>query len=288
MAKENTVILYGMLERPPVVRVTNDGDYVSGRITLSTVRRSFVNEDFEMRGPIRMDFPCVFSKNDKIIKYEIEPLKKGDIVLVKGSLCTLDTEKTFYCPQCGEKVALEQAVVVYIDPLDIKRVIEAPAFMEDGIPGGIKWEEWEMKSFRELVHNDEFSNLAMVMGTVIRDPDYYSEGPDGKKECQFQIVCPRKRRIKEDPPDKNADFPWVKIYGVKAEEAFDALSEGSKIYINGAIQTRSFQRQFNCKYCGPFEKEAGASEIVPYDIEYMENCNLPESTHLNDEEGYDA
>lgn len=277
-----------MVHQPPTIVVTEDNDYVYGRVILYTVRMSRMSEKFGLTGTVRTDFPVMYSRNRKVIQEMIEPLSRGDFVVVKGSLCTADRWRDFRCPECGAIMRQEQAVIVYVDPLDIMKVREGPDISSDLPAEAAKeqWDKWEEDAFHELKKHSEIGNLAMIMGRLTRDPVYYSAGEKGKKEIQFQIVSPRRRRILEDPPEKNADFPWVKAFGDKALEYYDALHEHSRIYINGAIETRVVTREIDCEECGNhFSKEVGATEIVPYDIEYLEDCYLPESTHLEYEDG---
>ena len=109
-----------------------------------------------------------------------------------------------------------------------------------------------------------------------------------KKECQFQIATNRKRRIEADGPDKRTDYPWVKTFGGLALECSEVLHVDSSIYINGAIETREITQKFVCEECGQnFEKKGYTTEIVPYSIEYLKNCNIPEKTEedeLDEEE----
>lgn len=94
---------------------------------------------------------------------------------------------------------------------------------------------------------------------------------------QFQIASNRKRRIVEDGVDKKTDYVWIKAYGLKAAEYAAALHIHSNVSINGAIQTRSYVKEYECPYCGQISKIAYlAVEVIPYSIEYGANCTLPD------------
>lgn len=45
MARENYVLLYGMVERNPDITVDEDAQYKKGKIILRTARKSFATED---------------------------------------------------------------------------------------------------------------------------------------------------------------------------------------------------------------------------------------------------
>ncbi len=54
--------------------------------------------------------------------------------------------------------------------------------------------------------------------------------------------------------------------------------------INGAIQTRSYVKEYECPYCGQISKIAYlAVEVIPYSIEYGANCTLPDPQERGEE-----
>ena len=128
------------------------------------------------------------------------------------------------------------------------------------------------------------------MGRLCRDPQAYDpqeertiycdrdndEAVDTIRSCQYQMAIGRNVRIEEDPEDKRADFPWIKSFGDQAKQDFKALRTSSGIYIRGSISTRTFKRHVVCQHCGrEYDVQAMASEIVPYSVEYLTNCILP-------------
>ena len=274
MARENTVILYGRVIQKPAIYVdSNTNQITSGQITLTTLRRSYATSELILKGAIRLDVPCVFSRNEKIIRNQMADIEQGDMVMVKGSLRTQESSRRYICPYCGNEHVKEGAVIVYIDPIHIKR-------LETGCD--------EKAGFELLRNNDEISNQIFIFGTLCREPSYYTNEESRKKECQFQIATNRKRRIEADGPDKRTDYPWVKTFGGLALECSEVLHVDSSIYINGAIETREITQKFVCEECGQnFEKKGYTTEIVPYSIEYLKNCNIPEKAEedeLDEEE----
>lgn len=81
MAKENTVQLYGWVNSLPKINATVDADgddlFVSGKIHLTTVRRSYATDDFRLRGTLRWDSPIVFTRNHHLIKHQMQKLNMG-------------------------------------------------------------------------------------------------------------------------------------------------------------------------------------------------------------------
>lgn len=274
MARENTVFLYGRVIQKPAIYVdSKTNEITSGQITMTTLRRTYATDDLILKGAIRLDIPCVFSRNDKLIRHQMAEIQQGDMVMVKGSLCTQESSRKYICPYCGHEHIKEEAVIVYIDPIHIMR-------LESGCN--------EKEGFERLRENDEISNQLFIFGTLCREPMYYTNEESRKKECQFQIATNRKRRIEADGPLKKTDFPWVKAFGGLAYECSEVLHTGSSIYINGAIETREITQRFVCEECGQnYEKKGYSTEIVPYSIEYLKNCDIPEKIEEelpNDEE----
>ena len=276
MAKENTVYLCGYTEQNPVVKINTEREFLSGKIILTTIRRSYATEEMFIKGNIRWDSPCVFTRNPKIIEKQIMDVDAGDIILVKGTLCTMETPKRFKCPNpdCNHITVKENGVVVYVDPIYIKKIGHC---------------ETPDEAYELLKEMNEMSNLVHIMGTLCREPMYYEDPDTKKKECQFQIASNRNRHILEDDPEKRTDYPWCKSFGKRAEEYAAALHTNSSIYINGAIETREIVNNITCEACGlQYEKPGVSMEIIPYHGEYMQNCTIPnrldEDGDANEEE----
>lgn len=266
MAKENTVYLFGYVPQTPTVRISPEREFLSGKIIMTTIRRSYASEEMFLKGNVRWDSPCVFSKNAKLIEKQVMNIDAGDMIYVKGTLCTMETPKRFRCPnpECNHVTVKENGVVVYIDPVFITKI------------GHCNTED---EAFELLKNMDEISNQVYIMGTLCREPVYYEDETSKKKECQFQIASNRNRHILEDDPEKRTDYPWVKSFGKRAEEYAAALQMGSSIYMNGAIETREITTTVECEACGLVYERPGVSmEIVPYHVEYMQNCIIPPSS----------
>lgn len=270
MAKENTVYLYGRVLVPPNIRIDTDGNYLSGKIILHTVRRSAASKELLLQGERRWDYIAVLSKHAKLIKDRMADLEEGDMVQVKGTLCTYEKIKQFICPHCGE-VTSRDGVIIYVDPIFIKRC-EIGVSQEEG--------------YRLIEDSEEISNQVKIMGTLCREPQLYENPKNKQMECDFQIASNRNRHILEDNPEKRTDYPWVKAYGKQAVDYYEALHVNSTVYIDGALQARSVKREFVCEKCGEvFEAVDSAIDIIPYNLEYLKDCSLPGS---NSEEKFEG
>lgn len=270
MAKENTVYLYGRVLVPPNIRIDTDGNYLSGKIILHTVRRSAASKELLLQGERRWDYIAVLSKHAKLIKDRMADLEEGDMVQVKGTLCTYEKIKQFICPHCGE-VTSRDGVIIYVDPIFIKRC-EIGVSQEEG--------------YRLIEDSEEISNQVKIMGTLCREPQLYENPKNKQMECDFQIASNRNRHILEDNPEKRTDYPWVKAYGKQAVDYYEALHVNSTVYIDGALQARSVKREFVCEKCGEvFEAIDSAIDIIPYNLEYLKDCSLPGSNSEEEFEG---
>jgi len=265
MGRENTVYLYGRVDD---VRIKVDDEYhlISGRMAIRTIRRTYSNKQHMLLGQDRWDRPAVYSRNEHILT-EMKEVDRGDMVLIKGTLCTADTARKFFCPECNHEQIEPKAVAIYVDPIFIK-VIEH----NDDIS--------EEEADELIRKNFEISNQVYLLGTVCREPfderDYVRDEERNTDRFQFQLASKRIRRIREDEPEKIVDFPWCKCYGEEAVKHHGMLHKGSSVYIDGAIQTRKITLSTICEVCGETLTKTGiATDIVPYHVEYIDKCGEP-------------
>jgi len=190
------------------------------------------------------------------------------MVDIRGVLCTQEVKKTTICGECGHKNTT-QGNMVYVTPIYICRR-ENEVSPEDGL--------------EFLKTRSEASNVAMVIGTLCRDPEFYVNEKE-KISVQYQLAVNRRYRIKEDPADLKTDYPWVKTHGPQAADDAKCLKTGSVVYINGSLQTRDLTRTTVCENCGnQYTWNESAMEIAPFSTEYLANCLLPEPTERENDE----
>lgn len=274
MSRENTVYMLGVITEKPRIKVDANGNFKLARVVITTIRRTKMDENLRLVGTPRVDQQYIISRHPQIIEKRIVPLKIGDAVLVKGTLSTKDVSKSYICPYCEELCKYDGSVMTYIDPIFIERVYES----EEG-------EKTTDDLIEKLKSKSEISNYCYISGTVINQPDYFMSEDGKKEECHFQIAINRKRRIVEDGPDKTVDYPFVSVFGKNALETSKALHMGSSIFINGAIQSRMAKVVKMCTSCEKnFQAENAIMEIVPYSLEYLQNCDIPESKRKEEED----
>lgn len=302
MARENTVIIHGVVAAKPVVSINSDGEPVIGAFFVLAVRRGRASRELLLHGGVYSDRLLVQSRNSRVIKEMIAVLREGDTVTLKGTLSTLDVPRKFKCGACGHITVKDEAVSVFIDPIFIKAgenirdkniadirndVASEKRLSKKEAQEKIK-KALEIKYNEYVAENSEISNMFFGFGVVLNEPNFYDQRENGMATCDFQISTDRARRITEDGPEKKADYPWVKTYGDTARDAAQYLKTGSVIFIDGAISAKLHTQNYTCENCGnPVTKPVLSTNIVPYRIEYLQNWNHPDddaSEAIYDEE----
>ena len=275
MARLNQVYMMGRIEDISIK--VNEGKIIVAVIKLLTARRSYRNEKGNLAGLVRSDIQQIITKNAGFIERWIQPLNKGDLVMVEGTLTTKEIRRNATCPHCYGQALQSFGVKVYVHPgtiMPIRHMAESSAE--------------EITQY--LTDFTEFSNRMFCFGTLVREPKYAPEFGINRRELSIQLALNRRRFIMEDGPDKRTDYPHVKVFGPAAEEGWKVLHTGSEIYIDGAVETREVSLKRNCPLCGnDFTVPNVAIEIVPYAIEYIDNVDVSllrrGSTQTTDEYG---
>lgn len=265
MATHNSVTLYGIVGKPPVIMRNSSGEYIRAMIPMATVRgyRSTGN----YLDDIKYDRPTVMSGDPNIIKYMAE-LNQGDMVFVKGAITTKNVQKTTTCPHCGAKNTIP-GTLTFVSPIFVeKREQDKP--LEEAVK--LVQKKWEI------------SNEVTLVGTVCREPSLYVTS-SGLELVTYQLAVNRKFRIKDDAEESRTDFPWVKSYGANADEDAKRIRKLSKVLINGRIQTRKRTRKQVCADCGQeYTWTDIVLEIVPYATEYLSGFRTNEEIAADEAE----
>lgn len=86
-----------------------------------------------------------------------------------------------------------------------------------------------------------YLNKAMVFGNLTRDPELRSL-PSGVQVCTFSIATNRVYKDKEGNRQEQSDFHNVVVFGRQAETSAQYLKKGSSAYVEGRLQTRSWEK----------------------------------------------
>lgn len=265
MARGNTILLNGQLIDRPRIYVNKDGKYTKAMFSLKVLRRTHLSDKLVSQ-KLFFDTPVILTKNVELIQQTVG-LRQYDMIELYGVLSTKDVIKTTMCPHC-EKKNSHPGTTVYVTPISIER-------RETGIT--------PEQGLALLKKRCEISNLAIITGTLTRDPQFYDSGINAY--AQYNLAVNRRFRIREDAADLKTDYPWVKTFGAQALKDAQGLRKGSLIGIDGALQTRSVERTTVCDFCKlEYHWEDFATEIVPYSTEYLANCIFPETEEKTEQE----
>lgn len=249
MAKHNQVILNGQVSVPPRIVMDDTGTPVRAMFGIDVMHG---NRDFGNNiDNIKYDVPIIMTSDASMIK-QVEKIKKGDMIEVKGTITTRDITKRTTCKYCGHKHE-KAGNLVCITPIYID--VRESALTDE-------------KGKRLLRDRCEMSNMVTVIAPLCRDPQLYIT-ENGTSVTTYQLAIRRKFRIKKDN-DIRTDFPWVKSYGQIAVNDAKTLKKGAYVFIDGRIQVRQLKRIQECENCGEtYEWTDSATEIVPYAVEYL-------------------
>jgi single-strand DNA-binding protein len=84
-----------------------------------------------------------------------------------------------------------------------------------------------------------YLNKAMIIGNLTRDPELRSL-PSGIQVASFSVATNRVWKNKEGAKQESVDFHNVVVFGRQAELAAQYLKKGSNVFVEGRMQTRSW------------------------------------------------
>ncbi|MBI2612915.1 single-stranded DNA-binding protein [Candidatus Kaiserbacteria bacterium] len=84
-----------------------------------------------------------------------------------------------------------------------------------------------------------YINKAMLFGNITRDPELRAL-PSGMNVCNFSVATNRVYRDREGKKQEQTDFHNVVVFGRQADTVAQYLKKGSSVYVEGRMQTRSW------------------------------------------------
>src|SRR3989338_2898438 len=84
-----------------------------------------------------------------------------------------------------------------------------------------------------------YLNKALLYGNLTRDPELRAL-PSGMNVCNFSIATNRVYRDREGKKQEQTDFHNVVVFGRQADTVAQYLKKGSSVFVEGRIQTRSW------------------------------------------------
>ncbi len=92
-----------------------------------------------------------------------------------------------------------------------------------------------------------YLNKAMLFGNLTRDPELKAL-PSGMNVCNFSIATNRVYKDRDGKKQEQTDFHNVVVFGRTADMVAQYLKKGSSAYIEGRMQTRSWEQNGEKKY----------------------------------------
>lgn len=89
-------------------------------------------------------------------------------------------------------------------------------------------------------------NRATILGNLTKDPELRST-PNGKSVCSFTVATNRRWAGQDGSQQEAAEYHDVVVWGKLAETSNMILKKGKPIYVEGRLQTRSWDGQDGVK-----------------------------------------
>lgn len=85
-------------------------------------------------------------------------------------------------------------------------------------------------------------NKVILLGNLGRDPEVRST-PSGQSVANFTLATSRKWKDRDGNRQEQTEWHQIVVWGRQAEVAGQYLNKGKRIYLEGRIQTRSWDDQ---------------------------------------------
>lgn len=92
-----------------------------------------------------------------------------------------------------------------------------------------------------------YINKAILFGNLTRDPELKAL-PSGMNVCNFSIATNRVYKDRDGKKAEQTDFHNIVVFGRQADTVSQYLKKGSSAYIEGRMQTRSWEQNGEKKY----------------------------------------
>jgi single-strand DNA-binding protein len=86
-----------------------------------------------------------------------------------------------------------------------------------------------------------YLNKAMVYGNLTRDPELKAL-PSGMQVCSFSLATNRVYNDRDGKRQEAVDYHNVVVFGKQADNCAKYLTKGSSTYVEGRMQTRSWDK----------------------------------------------
>lgn len=92
-----------------------------------------------------------------------------------------------------------------------------------------------------------YLNKVLIYGNLTRDPELRAL-PSGQNVCSFSVATNRVYTDRDKKKQEQVDFHNIVVFGRTADNVAQYMRKGSAIFIEGRIQTRSWEKDGEKKY----------------------------------------
>ena len=92
-----------------------------------------------------------------------------------------------------------------------------------------------------------YINKAMIYGNLTRDPELKSL-PSGMQVCSFSLATNRVYNDRDGNRQEATDYHNIVVFGRQAENSAKYLNKGNSAYVEGRLQTRSWDKDGQKQY----------------------------------------
>jgi single-strand DNA-binding protein len=92
-----------------------------------------------------------------------------------------------------------------------------------------------------------YLNKAMVYGNLTRDPELKAL-PNGMQVCSLSLATNRVYSDRDGKRQESTDYHNVVVFGKQAENCGKYLTKGNSTYVEGRLQTRSWDKDGQKQY----------------------------------------
>jgi single-strand DNA-binding protein len=128
-----------------------------------------------------------------------------------------------------------------------------------------------------------YLNKVFVFGNLTRDPELRSM-PSGMNVANFSVATNRTFKDKDGKKQEQTDFHNIVVFGKSADVVGQYMKKGSSIYVEGRLQTRSWDKDGQKLYrteiiaehfqFGPRSKQAEQKPPSPEEIRKEADASL--------------
>jgi len=120
-------------------------------------------------------------------------------------------------------------------------------------------------------------NKVMIIGRLGQEPELRQTG-SGQAVCTLNVATSENWTDKEGQRQERTEWHRIVIWGRQAENAAKYLAKGRQVYVEGKLQTRSWET--------PQGEKKYTTEIVANNVQFLGGGNATTSTSSNDSKDF--